>query len=313
MVFYSFIAFYKTIKRHHASSCPLKGRPIVGNKNMRIPSFLGLMLMSLFLCISCAKEAPSSIAGDKPMPPSSAEGLGSDGGSTNSQLDGGSSTVLPGTGAVAGYCRLDDYICNNQCVNGNLDSKHCGGCGMACAPGEICDLGGCTRVTTVLSDGGVACDVDGLTANDGIIVCGNECKSSYWDHDNCGSCGHKCKAREECSRGICYDWFLRGSDPSAPLSCDPETSTLCGDQCVDLDTNTFHCGVCGNACASDEWCLNGVCESRSNGGPVTPVICGAGEVECDKKCTSLDKDPEHCGACNNACAPSKSCENGSCL
>lgn len=255
---------------------------------MRIPSFLGLMLMSLFLCISCDKGARSSFAGDNPMPPLRADELTSDGGNTNSQPDGGSSTVLPGTGSDAGYCVLGAQICNNQCVNGNYSQKHCGGGGNVCAPGEICTYGDCTGITTFLSDGGVACDVNEEFPGWGIILCGNECKTSFYDNDNCGSCGNKCKATEECQRGQCL--------------------TQCGDSCVSLDIDPYHCGVCGNACPSDHWCENGVCEK----GP--PLLCLAGEVECDKKCTELDKDLEHCGACNNACdKKTESCVNGICL
>ena len=42
-------------------------------------------------------------------------------------------------------------------------------------------------------------------------------------------------------------------------TCD---KTLCGSDCVDLNTSCDHCGACGNACSPDEVCCNGQLVSR---------------------------------------------------
>lgn len=40
----------------------------------------------------------------------------------------------------------------------------------------------------------------------------------------------------------------------------------CEGACVELASNASHCGACGQACASDEVCLSGVCEASAEGG-----------------------------------------------
>jgi hypothetical protein len=37
-----------------------------------------------------------------------------------------------------------------------------------------------------------------------------------------------------------------------------------------------------------------------------------GEEECGSSCVDLTTDPEHCGACDNACAVGESCVCGEC-
>ena len=40
--------------------------------------------------------------------------------------------------------------------------------------------------------------------------------------------------------------------------------------------------------------------------------CKSGFTECDKKCFDLDKDEQHCGNCDTACATGESCVAGTC-
>src|ERR1700723_2692660 len=44
---------------------------------------------------------------------------------------------------------------------------------------------------------------------------------------------------------------------------------------------------------------------------VTPT-CKGDAFLCDDKCVSLEKDPQHCGACGNACASGDVCNAGAC-
>lgn len=41
--------------------------------------------------------------------------------------------------------------------------------------------------------------------------------------------------------------------------------------------------------------------------------CGPGEVECDGTCIDTDLDPDHCGACTNACVDDEMCVDGTCV
>ena len=51
----------------------------------------------------------------------------------------------------------------------------------------------------------------------------------------------------------------------APMkeTCANATVT-CGNTCVDLTSNTLHCGTCGNQCAVDQICNSGVCQLAQN-------------------------------------------------
>ncbi|GLJ40117.1 hypothetical protein SUGI_0821790 [Cryptomeria japonica] len=57
--------------------------------------------------------------------------------------------------------------------------------------------------------------------------------------------------------------------------------------CIDLDSNEYHCGNCGNS-------------------------CGYGFSCCKGKCVDLMSDPNHCGSCFNQCDDKKKCEFGIC-
>src|SRR5262245_33685554 len=45
---------------------------------------------------------------------------------------------------------------------------------------------------------------------------------------------------------------------TGPIVC-PSALTLCGDSCVDLQTEEDHCGACGRPCPPDEQCQSGLC------------------------------------------------------
>ena len=64
--------------------------------------------------------------------------------------------------------------------------------------------------------------------------------------------------------------------------------TLCGSECVDLDTDNFNCGECGRACA-DSFCNAGTCDSS----------CGAGTIACGFRCCP---DPPGCDPSGASCA-----------
>jgi hypothetical protein len=40
--------------------------------------------------------------------------------------------------------------------------------------------------------------------------------------------------------------------------------------------------------------------------------CKSGYKECNKRCYDLDKDPQNCGSCGNACVPPDACCDGQC-
>ena len=100
------------------------------------------------------------------------------------------------------------------------------------------------------------------------------------------------------SVGACVD----DVGPQTGTKC-PNGQTECGtDGCVNLKTNKFNCGTCGNACPSGQLCSDGSCVAN----------CAAGEENCNGSCVDLKSDLENCGACGTACKSGEICLLGAC-
>jgi hypothetical protein len=63
--------------------------------------------------------------------------------------------------------------------------------------------------------------------------------------------------------------------------------TCGGPDCVDLTTDSQHCGACDKACPAGESCVAGACACKL--------------TSCGGACTDTSADPNNCGACGNAC------------
>ncbi|MEQ9324760.1 MAG: hypothetical protein RIF41_36680 [Polyangiaceae bacterium] len=87
-------------------------------------------------------------------------------------------------------------------------------------------------------------------------------------------------------------------------ACNASGKLACGGACIDPNTNTDHCGSCGNDCDS----VYGVCNNGSCG-------CVGGLTNCGGKndCTDLAEDPANCGLCGNSCANAEICQSGACV
>lgn len=98
---------------------------------------------------------------------------------------------------------------------------------------------------------------------------------------------------------------------SGPVRCPPGL-VACGTECRVVAIDPDHCGACGVSCGGGEACRGGVCIPAptcvcppSNG-------CDAGLTACNGACVDLQTDPQHCGACNTACATGDTCSGGTC-
>jgi len=96
---------------------------------------------------------------------------------------------------------------------------------------------------------------------------------------NCNGCGKACPDTAVCEDAKCV--------------C-PGTEIVCGDQCVDTDTDQDNCGGCGLPCIGGA-CTGGVC------------VCPEGKTNCHGTCADLDTDKQHCGSCNVACSDAEIC------
>jgi hypothetical protein len=86
------------------------------------------------------------------------------------------------------------------------------------------------------------------------------------------------------------------------------SGTICSKQCVDLNSDAYNCGKCGNVCPP--------------GGTVTLVcqqgncVCPGGETLCNGVCVDATRDNNNCGTCGTACSPFSgaltTCIGGSC-
>jgi hypothetical protein len=136
--------------------------------------------------------------------------------------------------------------------------------------------------------------------------------------------------------------------------CQPRTCagglTLCGNACVNLQSNNRNCGSCGTVCPGGSACINGTCEcspgytqcagafggvgncvdlrtSRTNCGmcgnvcPASSPLCSAGVcvlqctsgmATCANTCADLSTDKFHCGQCLTICAGNSICSGGVC-
>jgi hypothetical protein len=79
-------------------------------------------------------------------------------------------------------------------------------------------------------------------------------------------------------------------------------TTSCGGACVDTRADARHCGGCGLACATGEYC-NGA----------SKCVCRPGLTACAPDgCVDVRSDPRHCGTCTNACNAGSACSSGWC-
>ena len=96
------------------------------------------------------------------------------------------------------------------------------------------------------------------------------------------------------------DWVLPDSDvPDEVPSC-AGGLTLCGTQCVDLQTDPANCGSCGSACAEQRMCVTGAC------------MCREGLTVCGSSCVNTSSDPLNCGGCGIVCEGGMVCSGSRC-
>ncbi|MFZ5471245.1 MAG: MXAN_6577-like cysteine-rich protein [Myxococcota bacterium] len=131
----------------------------------------------------------------------------------------------PNRGVV---CTEGLSACQEACVDLASDRRHCGGCGVSCQVGQMCQEGSC------LCEGGRE-------------PCEGSCVVTSTDPRHCGGCGQACAPGQVCEQRACK------------AACELGSSTRCGDSCVDLSSSTAHCGGCGASCDPSQSCRQGSC------------------------------------------------------
>ena len=91
-------------------------------------------------------------------------------------LEGGNATV----------CAVEEVTCGSLCVDARTDPLNCGGCGIPCSAGQMCQDGACECVSGVLCNG--ACVPPGETECGGVCETGcplliTSAPGDYWKTD----------------------------------------------------------------------------------------------------------------------------------
>ncbi|MFO0624665.1 MAG: fibrinogen-like YCDxxxxGGGW domain-containing protein [Polyangiales bacterium] len=200
-------------------------------------------------------------------------------------------------------CPAGQVCCGGGCVDPQVNSAHCGGCGMVCTVPNGAPA--CVNSTCAVERcNGAFADCDSMAANG----CETNTQTSL---AHCGACGSSCAARPntvvECAAGRCAYACATGF-----ADCDGDASNGCE---VDTRTAASHCGGCGRGCAPPNAtgaCVAGVCGVAA---------CATGFGDCDGNAsngceTDLRVSVSHCGTCNAGCSAAAntvpSCVTGRC-
>lgn len=170
--------------------------------------------------------------------------------------------VDPGVGCGVGLVR-----CADACVDVSTDEANCGACANACEVGSTCEAGACDAGGCEGDSHETGCECspaefpepevcyEGPAETLGIGDCRaglRVCSDDAW-----GGCeGAVGPVDEECNGS---DDDCDGDIDEGLGDCCPIGWVDCGAGCVDLETNSEHCGACGSSCGGGA-CVGGACE-----------------------------------------------------
>ncbi|MFO0563478.1 MAG: hypothetical protein U0269_35975 [Polyangiales bacterium] len=77
----------------------------------------------------------------------------------------------------------------------------------------------------------------------------------------------------------------------------PSGQLMCGDRCVDPQSDRSNCGACGTTCPGTQVCVSGACQLDCT---APQVRCGMGAM---MTCVDTQTDTANCGGCGTNCAP----------
>ena len=238
--------------------------------------------------------------------------------------------VCKNNGCVANEeaCKDGQEWCNGECVSIQTDAKHCGDCETRCDSGESCHAGkcvaGCAENYTYVGDGKcVDTQRDSENCGGAGIICGDNaycadgscsCRNGYFNCDDdmtngCESnvvCDYACESGQQVCQdtGACCD----ANTVCCGSSCCSEGTTCCGaDLCLDLNSDSHHCGNCDTVCGTNQVCESGQCVDSE-------VTCPAeeGVIACWGNCVQSLQDKDNCGGCGHACEEGQACTEGKC-
>ncbi|MBN1771445.1 MAG: hypothetical protein JXB32_09300 [Deltaproteobacteria bacterium] len=190
----------------------------------------------------------------------------------------------------ASACPPGYVECGGVCVDVTSNADHCGGCGLACPDGLVCNEGGCAS-----------------SCSGTLTLCGTSCVDLSTHRMHCGACDHPCsdalQADGSCRSGSCVlecraGWVDLDGAPGCEYACFYVGPTeLCNDLDDDCDGETDEGFACRNgttvACTTS-------CGTTSSGpctfcGPPTGAACPPPA----ETCNGSDDDCD--GSCDEGC------------
>ena len=201
--------------------------------------------------------------------------------------DGGADTGPPAydAGPVPDFdagtiptCALGEKLCNGACVAGDNPLFGCGP--------TVCEACALPHATPACGSSGCAI----ASCESGYADCdqnpANGCETDLSQAGHCGTCNAVCGSAEP-------DCAPSGGGFACATGCGGSAPTLCGTQCVDLQSSRDNCGACATACAAvangASSCAQGHCT----------FSCDTDFHTCGSACAS-NLNPATCGA---SCAP----------
>jgi hypothetical protein len=222
-----------------------------------------------------------------------------------------------GVECLMGKCGCPDgkVDCYGHCRDLRIEDGNCGACGNACPYNPV---DGCSPRPPHTGYGCADSQCGVLKCYPGYLDCNGDLKNGCSSDgcevnilganpDNCGACGVKCGAGQECRND--------GFGFQCLTTCEIAGLTRCGSSCRDLLSDHGNCGACSNFCPNPHAnqtsaCQKGLCETE----------CVLGFADCngdpsDGCEVDLRVHPANCGACGHACdfGAGQPCIDGKCL
>ncbi|AKU98866.1 Tryptophan synthase alpha chain [Labilithrix luteola] len=222
----------------------------------------------------------------------------------------------PGVHCISGKCGCSNgkTDCNGRCTDPRNDDSNCGACGNVCTN----PTPACSPMPANTAYGCADSECGKLKCKSGFADCNQDtnlgcasdgCETNVkTDPNNCGSCGAKCGADQECKDV--------GFGPQCYDTCAKSGLTACGDKCVDLLSDKSNCGGCGQSCITPlvgntvNNCKKGICVLEC-----LPNFADCNGNPADGCEVDLRVHPANCGACGTSCnyGEGQPCIDGKCL
>lgn len=232
----------------------------------------------------------------------------------------------------SGTCCLDDA--QSVCIDTDTSIAHCGGCGVACGPGERCVNGiclcgenrACDQASGLQCCGGSCAKVDSALCScggqgpcaAGQTCCGETCVDVTSDPNNCGGCGiedvkYVCALGSQMRNAACI-----GGQCIIPKGGCNDTFADCNnsidDGCEASLLSPNRCGSCDVVCSELDPNSIWTCRVEDNTPDCARSGCKEGFAACDNPdlCQSVAEDEDNCGDCDVRCGVGGECALGSC-